>query len=140
MSASRAPRLLLLAGSWLLAASACSTSSDTGTPSGTATTVNPVTSAAPTTGSPGMTATRGTTPAPTTTADSIDGSGPRGGARTPCSPTPDTEAFKAGVTCRNLIVDGYPREFLVYVPQAVAADPGAPAPLVTMYHGSSGTG
>jgi polyhydroxybutyrate depolymerase len=34
------------------------------------------------------------------------------------------------------MVDGYPREFLVYVPARVQQ----PAPLVIMYHGSTGTG
>ena len=46
----------------------------------------------------------------------------------------------AGLTCRILSVDGYPREFFQYVPASAAAAPGTPVPMVMMFHGSSGNG
>lgn len=49
---------------------------------------------------------------------------------------PLAAATLAGVICRTLAVDGYPRQFLVYVPPRVQQ----PAPLVFMFHGSGGTG
>jgi poly(3-hydroxybutyrate) depolymerase len=41
-----------------------------------------------------------------------------------------------GVVCATTTVDGFTREYLVYLPERVRS----PAPLVIMYHGSSGTG
>ncbi len=45
-------------------------------------------------------------------------------------------AYTAGVNCRVLEVDGHPRRFVAYVPRTRPAR----APVVLMYHGSSGTG
>jgi polyhydroxybutyrate depolymerase len=56
----------------------------------------------------------------------------------PCKPGPDTSKLVTGVNCRNLILDGYPREFLVYVPNGLPS--GKTVPLVFMLHGSSGDG
>lgn len=82
-----------------------------------------------------------TDPPPTSTTTAPTGTGgPRGGARTPCAPTAIGSTLPAGVTCRNIEVDGYTREYLVYVPEAVAAAPTTPVPLVFMFHGSSGDG
>ena len=41
-----------------------------------------------------------------------------------------------GVTCRTIEVSGHPREFIVYVPRKAVEQ----APVVFMFHGSSGTG
>lgn len=51
-------------------------------------------------------------------------------------------AFLEGVNCRTLEVDGYPREYLVYVSASAAAEMGAggQVPLVVMLHGTSGDG
>jgi polyhydroxybutyrate depolymerase len=51
----------------------------------------------------------------------------QGGAGTP---------YAAGVNCRTIQVDGYQRQYLVYVPRRHAAR----APVVFMFHGSSGNG
>jgi poly(3-hydroxybutyrate) depolymerase len=45
-------------------------------------------------------------------------------------------AYTPGVNCRVIEVDGHPRRFVAYVPRRRAAR----APVVLMYHGSSGTG
>lgn len=45
-------------------------------------------------------------------------------------------AVRAEVDCRTVTVDGYPREFIVYRPTGLAS----PAPVVFMFHGSTGTG
>jgi poly(3-hydroxybutyrate) depolymerase len=45
-------------------------------------------------------------------------------------------AYGAGFNCRTLDLDGVPRRFEVYVPANLPAD----APVVFMFHGSSGTG
>lgn len=44
--------------------------------------------------------------------------------------------FVTGVNARVMDVDGYPRTYIVYVP----ASPRCPAPVVFMFHGSSGDG
>jgi len=64
----------------------------------------------------------------------------KGAPRTPCTPQDIGDTLPAGTTCRNVTVDGYTREFLVYVPDDVAEAPTTPVPVVVMYHGSSGTG
>ena len=51
----------------------------------------------------------------------------QGGAGTP---------YDAGVNCRTIQVDGFQRQYLVYVPRRHAAR----APVVFMFHGSSGNG
>lgn len=48
--------------------------------------------------------------------------------------------YAPGVNCRTLMIDGYPRSYLVYVPPGHAFSAEAPAPVVFMFHGSSGTG
>jgi polyhydroxybutyrate depolymerase len=50
--------------------------------------------------------------------------------------------YVAGVNCRHLIQNGYPRRYVVWVPPSAvtAMNAGEPVPLVTMLHGSSGTG
>lgn len=58
----------------------------------------------------------------------------------PCTPEVRSFPLPAGLTCRNVTVDGYPRQFLVYVPPLVAADPDVAVPAVVMYHGSGGNG
>jgi poly(3-hydroxybutyrate) depolymerase len=47
-------------------------------------------------------------------------------------------AYLPGVNCRVAQVDGYPRRFVVYVPRR--RPPSGRAPVVLMFHGSSGTG
>jgi polyhydroxybutyrate depolymerase len=47
-------------------------------------------------------------------------------------------AYLPGVNCRVARVDGYPRRFVVYVPRRRPV--GGRAPVVMMFHGSSGTG
>ena len=44
--------------------------------------------------------------------------------------------YAPGVNCRTVEVNGHPRQYLVYVPRRRLA----PAPVVFMYHGSSGDG
>jgi polyhydroxybutyrate depolymerase len=51
----------------------------------------------------------------------------QGGAGTP---------YATGVNCRTIEVDGHPRHYLVYVPERRATR----APVVFMFHGSSGNG
>jgi poly(3-hydroxybutyrate) depolymerase len=46
--------------------------------------------------------------------------------------------FVRGVNCRIVRVDGFPREYIVYVPRNPSFDPLEPLPLVFMFHGSSG--
>jgi poly(3-hydroxybutyrate) depolymerase len=46
------------------------------------------------------------------------------------------QPYVAGENCRVVDVDGFPRQFTVYVPER----PAVPAPVVFMFHGSSGTG
>ena len=48
-------------------------------------------------------------------------------------------AYEVGVNCREVEVDGHPRRFIVYVPDR-RPDTGLKAPLVFMFHGSSGDG
>ena len=48
-------------------------------------------------------------------------------------------AYEVGVNCRVVDVDGHPRRFIVYVP-AAAPVTGPRAPVVFMFHGSTGTG
>lgn len=45
--------------------------------------------------------------------------------------------YISGINCRVMRVDGHPRTYIVYVPPAGLLDP---APVVFMFHGSSGTG
>ncbi|MDX6581900.1 MAG: polyhydroxybutyrate depolymerase [Solirubrobacterales bacterium] len=61
----------------------------------------------------------------------------------PCATNAEAgTAFAEGVNCRVLEVDGYPREYLVYVPASASARMGAGelVPLVLMLHGTSGDG
>lgn len=53
---------------------------------------------------------------------------------------PAGSPFVRGTNCRFMLVDGYPRRYVVYVPHNMAFDLGTPAPVVVMHHGSSGTG
>src|SRR5262245_1545929 len=60
------------------------------------------------------------------------------------SPLCDTQGkagvvFKAGLNCRIADVDGFPREYLVYLPKA-APHKGNGTPVVFMLHGSGGDG
>jgi poly(3-hydroxybutyrate) depolymerase len=48
-------------------------------------------------------------------------------------------AYEVGVNCRVVQVDGHPRRFVVYVPASRPVT-GPRAPVVFMFHGSSGTG
>jgi polyhydroxybutyrate depolymerase len=48
-------------------------------------------------------------------------------------------AYEVGVNCRVVEVDGHPRRFIVYVPERRPVT-GPRAPVVFMFHGSSGTG
>jgi polyhydroxybutyrate depolymerase len=48
-------------------------------------------------------------------------------------------AYEVGVNCRVVEVDGHPRRFVVYVPSTRPVT-GPRAPVVFMFHGSSGTG
>ena len=52
------------------------------------------------------------------------------------APSPAGAAYQAGVNDRTVELDGVDREYLVYVPPNVSR----PAPVVFMFHGSSGTG
>ncbi len=45
-------------------------------------------------------------------------------------------AYETGVNCRSVEVDGHPRRYVVYVPDRRLPE----APVVFMFHGSSGTG
>lgn len=60
--------------------------------------------------------------------------------RKACTPTPVPTPLVAGSYCRNVVVDGYTREYFLYVPTKVANRPLSAVPIVVMYHGSSGTG
>lgn len=60
--------------------------------------------------------------------------------RTPCTPTPLPSPLQAGTYCRNVVVDGYTREYWLYVPPKVANRPRTSVPVVVMHHGSSGNG
>ncbi len=51
------------------------------------------------------------------------------------APTPEALAFQAGRNDYVIDVDGFPREFIVYVPAGY--DASQPAPLVFMFHGSN---
>ena len=50
--------------------------------------------------------------------------------------------YVAGVNCRHLLQNGYPRRYVVFVPQSAVDEmnAGRPVPLVFMLHGSTGTG
>jgi polyhydroxybutyrate depolymerase len=48
-------------------------------------------------------------------------------------------AYEVGVNCRTVALDGVDREYLVYVPRQRPLT-GERAPVVLMFHGSSGTG
>jgi polyhydroxybutyrate depolymerase len=48
-------------------------------------------------------------------------------------------AYDTGVNCRTVEVDGIDRRYVVYVPRR-RPDSGGRAPVVLMFHGSSGTG
>jgi poly(3-hydroxybutyrate) depolymerase len=47
-------------------------------------------------------------------------------------------AYAVGTNCRVIDVDGHPRQYIVYVPATRPSEAGAP--LVFMFHGSSGDG
>ncbi len=46
--------------------------------------------------------------------------------------------FVRGVNCRGMRVDGFPREYIVYVPKNPHFGVEAPRPLVFMFHGTTG--
>ncbi len=48
-------------------------------------------------------------------------------------------AYRVGINCRVVEVDGHPREYIVYVPSRAPVT-GPRAPVVFMFHGSSGDG
>ena len=50
--------------------------------------------------------------------------------------------YVAGVNCRHVLQEGYPRRYVVWVPQSAVNEmnAGRSVPLVMMFHGSSGTG
>jgi polyhydroxybutyrate depolymerase len=48
--------------------------------------------------------------------------------------------YVTGVNCRLVLVDGYPRRYVVYLPNHPAVTSGADVPVVVMHHGSSGSG
>ncbi|HEX7049941.1 MAG TPA: hypothetical protein VF188_06975 [Longimicrobiales bacterium] len=50
------------------------------------------------------------------------------------------DPYGVGVNCRTVEVDGYPREYLVYVPPGYTFTAETPAPVVLMFHGGSGNG
>src|SRR5688572_21968841 len=61
----------------------------------------------------------------------------------PCDSNADAgSAYVEGVNCRLMEVDGYPREYIVYVPAGATARMGAgeQVPLVLMLHGTGGDG
>ncbi len=49
---------------------------------------------------------------------------------------PPGKPFRPGANCRVLSIDGFPRQYVVYLP----ARPQAAAPVVFMHHGSGGNG
>jgi len=49
-------------------------------------------------------------------------------------------AYARGINCRQVLVDGYARRYLVYVPTNPAVPLDTPLPVVFMFPGSSGTG
>lgn len=51
---------------------------------------------------------------------------------------PAGTAFVRGINCRVVKVDGYPREYIVYVPRTPAFDLEKPTPVVFHYHGTNG--
>lgn len=63
---------------------------------------------------------------------------PAARAQEPVDCVTHTGAYAVGVNCRELNVDGYPRHFIVYVPATRPSEAGAP--VVFMFHGSSGDG
>lgn len=121
----RAKLLFLLCTSFVLA---CGGSSNSGDPQETPNLPSPTDAVA--TSTPENTPSPSATPAPAVSVD------PR--FNQPCKPGPDVSRFVVGENCRNLVIDGYPREFLVYVPEGLP--PNKPSPLVFMLHGSSGNG
>lgn len=61
-----------------------------------------------------------------------------GGFGVPCDSTGVAGTpYVSGVNCRRLVVDGYPRKYVVWVPPGLAV---AGAPTVFMLHGASGDG
>ena len=56
--------------------------------------------------------------------------------RPPCTPQPDPTQLVIGRNCRNVVVDGFVREFLVYVPDDLTT--GDPVPIVFAYHYGTG--
>ena len=48
-------------------------------------------------------------------------------------------AYRVGINCRVVEVDGHPREYIVYVPNRTPVT-GPRAPVVFMFHGSTGSG
>jgi len=63
---------------------------------------------------------------------------PAARAQEPIDCATHTGAYAVGANCRELNVDGYPRQFIVYVPATRPSEAGAP--VVFMFHGSSGDG
>src|SRR4051812_31750531 len=69
--------------------------------------------------------------------------GSRAGFGVPCDATAGAGApYVTGTNCRTLDVDGYPREYIVYVSPSSASKmaAGEQVPLVLMLHGTSGDG
>lgn len=61
--------------------------------------------------------------------------------RVSCDATGTAESpYAVGVNCRTIEVDGYPREYLVYVPPDSDLTQEAHAPVVLVFHGGSQTG
>jgi len=52
---------------------------------------------------------------------------------------PAGSPLSRGINCRAVMVDAYPRFYVVYVPHTAKLRPGEPAPVVFMFHGSTGT-
>jgi polyhydroxybutyrate depolymerase len=52
---------------------------------------------------------------------------------------PAGTAYRPGVNCRVVDVDGFPRRYIVYIPRTRPVT-GSRAPVVFMFHGSSGNG
>ena len=51
---------------------------------------------------------------------------------------PAGRQYRVGINCRVVEVDGHPRKYIVYVPDRTPVT-GSRAPVVFMFHGSSGT-
>ena len=70
-------------------------------------------------------------------APAIAAAAPKFTPHVPCAGWDGRTDLPAGTTCRTITVDGYAREYFVYVPAGL---PTGAVPLVVMHHGSSGNG